>query len=61
MTKGDVLENLKSEINIFSIPEFICFTVDEWWKSSNVQNARSKFISQNIDTSQTILDQIKNL
>ena len=34
---------------------------NEWWNSSKVQNARNKFISQNIDTSQTILDQIKNL
>jgi putative transferase (TIGR04331 family) len=33
---------------------------NEWWGSSIVQDARNKFIYDNIDTSEVILSQIKN-
>ena len=32
MTKGDVLTKLSNQLEFFTIPEFICFTVDEWKK-----------------------------
>lgn len=30
MTKGDILKSLSSQLEIFNIPDFIHFTVDEW-------------------------------
>ena len=43
MTKGDVLKSLSSQLKIFNIPEFIYFTVNEWYEDR--ENVMSQILS----------------
>ena len=49
MTKGDVLKSLSSQLEIFNIPDFIHFTVDEW------NNDRENLIRQILSIESNLL------
>lgn len=45
MTKGDVLTKLSSQLSVFDIPKFICFTVTDW--ENNASDLINKALSFN--------------